>query len=217
MADFATRRTTMVDTQIRPSDVTKFPIIDAMLKVRRENFVPASKAEAAYADTIIDLGEGRFLLDGRTFAQMLDALDIQATDLVLDLGCGFGYSSAVLGHMAEAVVAIEETEDMAKEAETALTAEGLLNVAVFQGPLIEGAAKQAPFDVIILQGSVQFVPDALVDQLADGGRIAAIWDQQGQGQIKVGYKIDGAITWRFATNAGAPVLPGLRKDNVFAL
>ncbi|MGV6838715.1 MAG: protein-L-isoaspartate O-methyltransferase family protein [Planktomarina sp.] len=217
MTDFAARRTTMVDTQVRPSDVTKFPIIDAMLKTRREAFVPASKQEAAYVDTLVDLGAGRFVLDPRSFAKMLDALDIQTTDLILDLGCGLGYSAAVLSHLAEAVVAVEEDADMVAEATATLASEGLLNVAVMEGPIADGAAKHAPFDVIILEGAIQHLPAVLVDQLADGGRIAAIWDQGSQGQIKVGYKIDGQVTWRFVANAGAPVLPGLQKHNAFAL
>ncbi len=217
MSDFATRRTTMVDTQIRPSDVTKFPIIDAMLTVRREAFVPPEKSEAAYVDDIIQLGDGRFVLDPRTFARMLDAVDVQPTDVVLDLGCGLGYSSAVLGHLAESVIAIEEDARLAKDAEQALVEEGVMNVAVFEGAIAEGAVKHGPYDVIMLQGAVQHIPDTLVDQLADGGRIAAIWDQSGQGQVKIGYKLDGAITWRFAVNAGAPLLPGLQNHNAFTL
>ncbi|MEO0358422.1 MAG: protein-L-isoaspartate O-methyltransferase [Pseudomonadota bacterium] len=217
MSDFAARRTTMVDTQIRPSDVTKFPIIDAMLTIRREAFVPPQKTGAAYIDDIIDLGEGRFVLDPRTFARMLDGLDIQPEDVVLDLGCGLGYSSAILGHLAESVIAIEQSDDMVADAEQALTDEGVMNVAVLAAPIAEGSAKHGPYDVIVLQGAVQHVPDALTDQLVDGGRIAAIWDQAGQGQIKIGYKLDGAITWRFVANAGAPVLPGLQKHNAFAL
>ena len=96
MTDFLSRRTTMVDTQIRPADVTKFPIIDAMLQVRREVFVPDHLCETAYADAILDLGHGRIILEPRTFAKMLDAVDIQGNELVLDLGCGLGYSSAVI-------------------------------------------------------------------------------------------------------------------------
>ena len=153
MTDFLTRRTTMVDTQIRPADVTKFPIIDAMLQVRREVFVPDTLRETAYADAILDLGHGRMILEPRTFAKMLDAVDIQGNELVLDLGCGLGYSSAVIGKFSEAVVAIEENEAMVAEAETNLAAEGCLNVAVVQGILTEGAAQHAPFDVIVVQGA----------------------------------------------------------------
>ena len=107
MTDYATRRTMMVDTQIRPSDVTKFPIISAMLSVPRD-FVPRDKREAAYMGDNIDLGGNRTILDPRTFAKMLDALDIQPTDFVLDIGMGLGYSATVLSQLGEAVVAVED-------------------------------------------------------------------------------------------------------------
>ena len=117
MTDFSTRRTTMVDTQIRPADVTKFPIIDAMLRVRREMFVPDEQRETAYADAILDVGQGRSVLEPRTFGKMLDAVNIQGNELVLDLGCGLGYSAAVIGKLSEAVVAVEENFEMVVEAE----------------------------------------------------------------------------------------------------
>ena len=217
MTDFLTRRTTMVDTQIRPADVTKFPIIDAMLQVRREVFVPDHLRETAYADAILDLGHGRMILEPRTFAKMLDAVDIQGNELVLDLGCGLGYSSAVIGKLSEAVVAIEENEDMAAEAETNLATEGCLNVAVVQGILTEGAAQHAPFDVIVVQGAVEHIPAPLIAQLAEGGRIVAVFSQKGQGVVRVGYKTDGQMSWRFACNAFAPVLNGFVTERSFAL
>ena len=217
MTDFLTRRTTMVDTQIRPADVTKFPIIDAMLQVRREIFVPDTLRETAYADAILDLGHGRMILEPRTFAKMLDAVDIQGNELVLDLGCGLGYSSAVIGKFSEAVVAIEENEAMAAEAETNLATEGCLNVAVVQGILTEGAAQHAPFDVIVVQGAVEHIPEPLIAQLAEGGRFVAVFSQKGQGVVRVGYKTDGQMSWRFACNAFAPALNGFVTERSFAL
>ena len=217
MTNFLTRRTTMVDTQIRPADVTKFPIIDAMLQVRREIFVPDHLNEIAYADTILDLGHGRVILEPRTFAKMLDAVDIQGNELVLDIGCGLGYSSAVIGKFSEAVVSIEENEAMAAEAEANLAAEGCLNVAVVQGSLAQGAAQHAPFDVIVVQGAVEHMPAALIEQLAEGGRIVAVFSQKGQGAVRVGYKTDGQMSWRFACNAFAPVLKGFVAERSFAL
>ena len=217
MTNFLTRRTTMVDTQIRPADVTKFPIIDAMLQVRREIFVPDHLSETAYADTILDLGHGRVILEPRTFAKMLDAVDIQGNELVLDIGCGLGYSSAVIGNFSEAVVSIEENEAMAAEAEANLAAEGCLNVAVVQGSLAQGAAQHAPFDVIVVQGAVEHMPAALIEQLAEGGRIVAVFSQKGQGAVRVGYKTDGQMSWRFACNAFAPVLKGFVAERSFAL
>ena len=207
----------MVDTQIRPADVTKFPIIEDMLQVRREVFVPDHLNETAYADAILDLGHGRVILEPRTFAKMLDAVDIQGNELVLDIGCGLGYSSAVIGKFSEAVVSIEENEAMAAEAEANLAAEGCLNVAVVQGSLAQGAAQHAPFDVIVVQGAVERMPAALIEQLAEGGRIVAVFSQKGQGAVRVGYKTDGQMSWRFACNAFAPVLKGFMAERSFAL
>ena len=133
MQDFATRRTMMVDTQVRPNDVTKFPIIAAMLAVPREAFVPASRREAAYVGENVELAPGRVLLEPRNFAKMLDALDIQPTETVLDIGCGLGYSTAVIARMAEAVVAVEEDEALVAEAQRTLSSQGVDNAAVMAG------------------------------------------------------------------------------------
>ena len=217
MTDFLTRRTTMVDTQIRPADVTKFPIIDAMLQVRREMFVPDELREMAYADAILSLGHARNILEPRTFAKMLDAVDIQGNELILDIGSGLGYSAAVIGKFAEAVVALEENETMSLESETILATEGCLNVAVVHGKLAEGAAQHAPFDVIMIEGAVDEIPESLIAQLAEDGRIAAIFSQKGQGVVRVGYKTLGRISWRFACNAYAPTLAGFETTQEFAL
>jgi protein-L-isoaspartate(D-aspartate) O-methyltransferase len=217
MTDFATRRTMMVDSQVRPSDVTKYPIIAAMLSVPREAFVPAQMREAAYAGEHVALGGGRVVLDPRTLAKLLDSLDIQGTETVLDVGCGLGYSSAVIARMAEAVVAVEEDETLAAEAQRALSAEGVDNAAVSQGKLASGAPKAGPYDVIVLQGAAEVVPDALLDQLKEGGRIGALFMEGNLGVARVGYKIDGRITWRQVFNAAAPVLPGFEMRRAFAL
>lgn len=217
MADYAARRTMMVDTQVRPSDVTKFPIIEAMLNVPREAFVPDAKREAAYMGENVDLGDGRVVLEPRTLSKMLDALDIQPDEMVLDLGCGLGYSSAVIARLADAVIAVEESEDLANEAQTLLTEKGADNVAVIAGDLVEGAAKHGPYDVITIQGAVEHVPDTLLDQLKDGGRISAIFSDGALGMVRIGYKIDGQINWRFAFNAGAPVIKGFENPHAFVL
>ena len=217
MADFADRRRMMVDTQVRPSDVTKFPIIDAMLRVPREAFVPRTRREAAYVGENLDMGGGRELLEPRTLAKMLDALDIRGDELVLDIGALHGYSSAVIARMAEAVVALEEDETMASEAEGVLTEQGADSVIVHRGALAEGAAEHGPYDVITIEGAIETLPDALADQLKDGGRIAAIFADGALGTVRIGYKIDGRINWRDAFNAGAPILPGFARHRAFAL
>ncbi len=217
MTDFATRRVMMVDTQVRPSDVTKFPIIAAMLAVPREVFVPPARREAAYVGENLDIAPGRVVLEPRTLAKLLDALDVQPGELVLDLGCGFGYSTAVIARLADAVVGVEEDEAMAAEAQRTLSAEGVDNAAVVVGPLAAGDARHAPFDVITIQGGVESVPDALLAQLKDGGRIGAVFMQGALGTVRIGYKIDGVVSWRQAFNAAAPILPGFSAPREFVL
>ena len=209
MSDFFARRETMVDTQVRPSDVTKFPIIEAMLTVPREQFVPIVRREAAYMGENIDLGGGRVLIEARTLAKLLDALDIQPDESVLDIGCAYGYSTAVIARMAGSVVGVEEDAAMAAAATQALGAK------VVTGPLAAGAA--GPFDVVIIEGGVEEIPAAIADQIKDGGRIAAVFMQGALGTARIGFKAEGRITWRFAFNATAPVLPGFAKARVFAL
>jgi protein-L-isoaspartate(D-aspartate) O-methyltransferase len=217
MTDHAARRTTMVDTQIRPSDVTKFPIIDAMLTIRREEFVPDSLREAAYVGEDLLLAPGRVMLEPRTLAKMLDALDVQRNELVLDVGCGLGYSSAVIARLAEAVVAVESDTDMADEAQAILSREGADNVILHHGPLAAGAAQHGPYDAIIIQGAVAEVPGAILEQLKDGGRIACVFMEGALGVVRIGYKLDGGISWRYTFNASAPVLPGFEKQVAFSL
>lgn len=217
MADYQSRRTMMVDTQVRPSDVTKFPIIDAMLSVPREAFVPDSKREAAYVGENIDLGDRRVVLEPRTLAKMLDALDIQPNEIVMDIGCGLGYSSAVIARLAEAVVAVEAVEGFAAEAQILLVEHGADNVAVIEGPLSKGAVKHGPYDVIIIEGAVEEMPSSLLDQLNEGGRIGALFMEGALGLCRIGYKIDGEVTWRFAFNASAPVLSEFEREYSFEL
>ncbi|WP_378946176.1 protein-L-isoaspartate O-methyltransferase [Paracoccus sp. R86501] len=217
MSDFAARRTMMVDTQVRPSDVTKFPVIDAMLDIPREEFVPASRRAVAYSGENLDIGNGRVLLEPRTLAKMVDALDIQPNELVLNLGCGYGYSAAVVSRMAEAVVAIEDSEELAAEAEARLSAAGMHNVAVLRADLTEGAPKQGPYDVILIEGAVEEVPPAILDQLRDGGRIAALFREGNLGVARIGHRLNGRVTWRYSFNANAPMLPGFERVRGFSL
>lgn len=217
MPDFASRRTMMVDTQVRPSDVTKYPIIQAMLTVPREAYVPGPWREAAYSGQNVDLGGGRVVLDPRTLAKMLDALDIQPDELVLDLGSGLGYSTAVIARLAEAVVGIEENEDFAREAQAALSEHQVDNAMVAAGPLAAGDPRHGPYDVITVQGGVEAVPQAILDQLKEGGRIACLFMEGALGTCRLGYKIDGQVSWRYAFNAAAPVIPGFRAPRGFVL
>lgn len=217
MSDFAARRTTMVDTQVRTSDVTKFPVIDAMLTIPREEFVPASRRSVAYSGENLDIGHGRVLLEPRTLAKMVDALDIQPDELVLDLACGYGYSAAVMARMAEAVVAIEDDAELASEAEQRLSEAGIDNVAVLHAPLTEGAPKQGPYDVILIEGAVQDIPAAIVEQLREGGRVAALFVEGALGVARIGTRQNDQLSWRHSFNAKAPMLPGFGLQRGFAL
>lgn len=217
MTDFAQRRTTMVDTQVRPSDVTKFPIIDAMLTIPRELFVPTDKRELAYVGEHVGIGGGRVMLDPRTLSKMLEVANIQNDELVLDVGSGLGYSAALAARIADAVIALEDSADRVADAEAALAEAGVDNVAVVEGPLAEGAAKSAPYDVILIQGAIETVPEALISQLKDNGRIVAIFMEGTLGAVRVGHFVDGAVSWRFAFNATAPMLPGFERERTFAL
>lgn len=207
----------MVDTQIRPSDVTKYPIIEAMLSIAREDFVPDALHGAAYADAPVILDGGRAMLEPRTLAKMLDALDIQPGEMVLDLGCGLGYSAAVIARMADFVIALEDSEALASEAESRLGAAGVDNVAVIAGDLAVGAPKHGPYDVIVVEGGAEQVPETLTGQLKDGGRIAAIFVDHRVGAVRIGHKHNGHVDWRLAFNAFAPLLPGFEKETEFAL
>ena len=217
MTDFAARRIMMVDTQVRPSDVTKFPIIEAMLAIPRENFVPAAMVEAAYVGETLEIAPGRVLLEPRTLTKMLDALDLRANELVLDLGAGLGYSSAVMAQLAEAVIAVEPIEALAEDAEAALESAGASNVVVEQLPLTEGAPRHGPYDVIAVQGGIELFPEALTDQLKEGGlMIVPVGASGGRGEQKLvriertaeGVKREELLPVRFV-----PLVEGVAKES----
>jgi len=213
--DFNAARLAMVDCQVRPSDVTRFDIIEAMLLVPREQFVPSELRSVAYSGEHVPLGQGRVLLDPRVMGKFLDAVAPGPGDLVLDLGSGLGYSAALLARLCQAVVAVEEDETMAANADASLREIGADNVIVVAGPLTTGAPEHGPYDIITLQGAVEDVPQALIDQLKEGGRIGAITSDGVIGQFSLGIKAGNRIAWRSVFDATAPLLPGFAKEKSF--
>lgn len=215
MIDFAAAREAMVDSQVRPSDVTRFPIIAAFLAVPREDFVPDALRPVAYLGEHVPLGRDRVLLDPRVFAKMLDALEVGPADLVLDVGCGLGYSTALLARMAQAVVALEEDGAMATEAEALLAGHGVDNAVVEQGPLAAGMERHGPFDAIVIEGGIETLPDGFTAQLKPRGRIAAIFTDGRSGTARLGTRIGERIVWRRVFDAAVPVLPGFAAAKAF--
>lgn len=216
MTDFATVREAMVDGQVRPSDVTLYPVIEAMLTVPREDYVPDALREVAYIGDHLPLGDGRVVLDARVMAKMLETLAIQPNELVLDVSAGLGLSAALVAHLSEAVIALESDENMAKEAVAQLASHDVDNAIIEVGALHEGAPKHGPYDVIIIEGGVGEVPVALLDQLKTGGRMVAIMMDGALGRCMLGRKTANGMDWRWSFDATAPVLPGFEKRTIFA-
>ena len=217
MFDFEAARETMLDSQIRTNDVTDRRIQAAFLAVPRECFVPKSKTALAYGDTNVDLGAGRYMLRPRDFAKMIDAADIDAADVVLDIGCGRGYSVAVMAQLAETVVALEETNEMVERATKLLDKCGVTNGAVVQGDLKAGAPEHGPFDVIFVNGAVTSVPQTWLDQLANGGRLVAAKAEGPLCRVIVHTKSVDSVGERIVFDANVPMLPGFERGQEFVL
>ena len=211
MADYATQRFNMVETQVRTNDVTDPRIHAAMNAVPRERFVPAARRAVAYADVPVEIAPGRYLLDPRTFAKLLQLASLRATDRVLDVGCGTGYSTVVLAKIAQAVVGLEQDADLVRIASDMVPASGARNATVVQGGLTEGVKTKAPFDAIVINGAVDAVPDTLLAQLADGGRLVAIVNRGGPGRAQLFVREHGGIGSRMDFDATVPLLAGFRK------
>lgn len=208
MADFSGLRTKMVDGQVRTTDVTSLPLLDALLSVPREEFVPAARKSLAYIDEDLEIAPGRYLMEPSPFARIVQLADIQPGDFVLDVGAGTGYSAAVLSKLAGSVVALEQDPTLAAKAQSVLSALGYDTVAVVEGPLSAGYPAQAPYDVILLEGAVESIPQALFDQLKDGGRLLAVEGHGNSADVRVYVKQGSSVSARRAFNAAVKPLPG---------
>lgn len=215
MTDYEAARQNFVDSQICVHDVTDPRVISAFQGARREAFLPRSKRPFAYSEGDIEVAPGRFVLDARDFSKLVDLAEIGPGDLVLEIGCGAGYSTAVLAQLAETVVALESNEELAARAAETLAKEGADNAVVVQGPLPDGKKDQGPYDVIVVNGAIEVEPAALLDQLKDGGRLVAFMRDGAVGVGRLYSKARGAVGHRDAFDAIAPVLPGFEKKPAF--
>jgi protein-L-isoaspartate(D-aspartate) O-methyltransferase len=219
MDDFALARLKMVDSQLRTEAVTDYDILAVMGRVPREVFVPEGQRALAYIDADIpvasSVGQVRYLMEAAPLARLLQLAEIDKDNRVLDVGCGSGYSAAVIAGLAASVVAVESDAALAAEARSNLATLGVTNAKVVSGALESGVRGDAPYDVIFIDGSVELVPTALLDQLADGGRLVAV---VGHGRAAVAIlhtKSDGKIGKRIAFNADVRPLPGFSKPHAF--
>jgi len=172
--DYAHARQNMIDCQIRPNGVIDAALLDAMGSIPRELFVPAGRKGLAYLDEDLAIGGGRYLLDPTVTARLLQALDLRPGDVVLEIGSGTGYVTSVLAKLVNTVVAIEEDEGLAAKAQEVIQQLGIDNTVTISRKLTEGYAEQAPFDAILINGAVAEVPEALIAQLGDEGRLATV-------------------------------------------
>lgn len=223
MTDFKQQRLNMVESQVRPSDVTDRRIIRAMLEVPREAFVPKDMQTLAYRDEAVQVASpadgsvGRSLLAPRIFAKLVQLAEIEPAAVVLDLGCATGYSTAVLARLAKAVVAVELVAALAQRAAETLRLLHVSNAIVIEGALQNGAPAHAPFDAILLNGAVDSIPDTLLGQLKDGGRLAGVIADGAVGRAQIWQRRGTMFDARPIFDATAVPLPGFARQVAFSL
>ncbi len=223
MINFEQSRTTMVDCQIRPNDVTNLAVLDAFGSVPREEFVPARNRELAYVDEDIAVHADsvgvfkRYLMEPMSMARLIQLADVGEDDIVLDVGSGPGYSSAVLSLLCNSVVALECDEVLAVQAQERLTELNYDNAVVVSGPLEKGYASEGPYDVIFVGGAVDYVPQALMAQLKDGGKLVVVEGLGNCGSARLYVKDGEIVSGRSVFNCAVKPLPGFQRAEEFVL
>lgn len=218
MTDFERARITMVDTQLRTSGITDPGLLSVMGTVPRERFVPEGREDIAYADLSHPLSDaGHRLPPAAAFAKLVQLAEVGPTDIVLDIGCGTGYSTAVLAGLSSAVVGLENDAGLVEKANGILADLDIGNAAVLAGKLEDGVPSEAPFDVIVVEGEVDFVPPALLDQLRDGGRLVALVADGPAATARIFMRSGEDVAVRPAFNATLPRLPAMQRQPGFVL
>jgi protein-L-isoaspartate(D-aspartate) O-methyltransferase len=219
MFDFSTARLKMIDGQVRPSDVTDIRILDAMLAVPREAFVPESKRALAYLDLDLDVSEAgqakRFLIKPAVLAKMLQAAEIKSADRVLVVGCATGYAAAVIAQFVGVVTATESDSALAAKAGGVLAQNGCGNVAVRTAAAADGDPSDGPYDVIVVNGATETVPERLFGQLQDGGRLVGVFAASQPSRATIVTRSHGDFGHRALFDAAAPILPGMERVPAF--
>ena len=208
MFDYAAARQHMINSQIRTNDVTDGAILASFRAIPRELFVPTGQRALSYSDVHIKTDDERYLLRPRDFSKMIEAAEIKPTDIVLDIACGRGYSTAVLAGLCDTVVGLEDDEERVTHATDLLTKAEVSNAAIVKSDLKSGAREHGPFDVIMLSGSVPSVPKTWLDQLSNGGRLVAVIQNGPIGRVSVFTRGGDAVGERVVFDASVPTLPG---------
>lgn len=214
--DFAAARTNMVDCQLRTNKVRDARLIQAFETVPRERFVPETQRSIAYVDEDLRIAAGRYLIEPMVLARLLQAADIAPDDLVLEIGGGCGYGAAILAQLGATVVSLESDQDLSAAAAAAHTELGIDNVLTVVGPLDRGYDKQAPYNVIVINGAVGEIPEAITDQLAEGGRlVTVVRGDSGPGQAVLVERHGANVSRRTLFDAATPVLPEFERPRGF--
>ena len=214
--DFSAARHNMVESQVRPNRVNDPYVIDAIADLPREAFVPKALAGVAYVDEALAIGSGRYMMEAMVLARLLQAAEVQDDDVALLVGCGCGYEAAVLSQLASTVVALESDSELAERASDIMADMGIDTVAVVEGELGQGFARQAPYDVIFINGAVTEIPSQISDQLAEGGRLVAIVGEGPMGKATLETKNGGVLSSRMIFDAGTPLLSGFEPTASFS-
>ncbi|MFZ5712424.1 MAG: protein-L-isoaspartate O-methyltransferase family protein [Bradyrhizobium sp.] len=218
MSGFSTARQKMVDGQVRTNDVTDRRVLDAMLTVPREAFVPAARQALSYLDLDLDVSEGaakRFLIKPALTGKLLQAAEIGEGDNVLVVGCATGYLAALSAKLARQITATECDSALAAKAKAAFTSLGLANIACRAAACPEGDPSAGPYDVIILNGAAEVLPEALLGQLKEGGRLVGVSAESKPPRAMLVTRTHGEFGHRTLFDAAAPVLPGLERAPAF--